>query len=165
MNRPDPLASSFFFGIAFALIHLTAAAQEIHKWTDANGKVHYGDRAAAPESSKKIKVAMTPQPQPVAEPAQKPGAEGQRRWAPPLNAQKKSVRVDATRVGPQCKGLIDKIAAVPSGSNWESLYRQFDSACPRIAYECVEYQSRPQDNQCAWVERSGGNVLNRKKYP
>ena len=68
-------------------------------------------------------------------------------------------------VPPACKGLIEQIAAVPPGKNWESLYRQFDNACPGIGYECREYQSRPLDNLCGWVERSGTNVLSKKRYP
>ena len=135
-----------------------AAAQEIYKWTDANGRVHYGDRAAAPESSRKMSVAAPAPARPAA--VSPPGAGALRR-----DPQRKSTPVDPALVPPACKGLIEQIAAVPPGKNWESLYRQFDSACPGIAYECREYRSRPQDNLCGWVERSGSSVLNRNRYP
>lgn len=41
-----------------------APARDIYKWTDANGKVHYGDRSAAGGSSaKKIEInTKTPEP-------------------------------------------------------------------------------------------------------
>ena len=151
------LSTALIFAAVFGRIHPSAGAQEIYKWTDANGKVHYGDRAAAPPSSKKIHVQVTPPSQP---PAVAASATGAQRRSPSL-----FVPVDPALVGPECKGLIDKIASVPAGKNWESLYRQFDSACPGIAYECVEYRSSPQNNRCMWVERSGSRVLNRRKYP
>lgn len=132
-----------------------AAAQEIYKWTDASGKVHYGDRAAAPEHSRKLPV--TPAPAPAAAPVRQPAA------APRPEARAKPV--DPARVAPSCQGLIGQIAAVPPGKNWEALYRQFDSACPGIAYECVEYRSRPRENRCSWVERTGKSVLTTNRYP
>lgn len=154
---------AFLLGALSCLLLPSAHAQEVYKWTDANGKVHYGDRAAAPQSSKQIPLSMTrASPQPAV-----PASAGAERDAPPPRRQsrKKPVPADPARVKPECKGLIDKIAAVPAGTNWEALYRQFDSTCPGIAYECVEYQSSPQKNQCTWVERSGSRVLNTSRYP
>lgn len=149
-------------GLASALIIASALtplqAQEIYKWKDANGTVHYGDRSAAPpDDSKKMDVAVTPPRQPHLPPLPQ--------TAPPMAAQQKSVPVDPARVGPQCAGLIEKIAAVPAGRNWEGLSRQFNRACPGIAYECKEYRSNPQDNQCAWVEKSGNTLLRRIQLP
>jgi len=149
----------------FCLSHASAQAQAVYKWTDANGKVHYGDRAAAPQSSKAMHVAVAPavQTQAPADAAARP--QPHTPLAPRPDAQQKSMPVDPARVGPQCKGLIEQIAAVPSGTSWQGLSRQFDSACPGIAYECLEYRSNPQKNACTWVVRAGGNVLNRKSYP
>lgn len=161
MIRLYPLAA--FLPIALCLT--TASAQGIYKWTDANGKVHYGDRAGAPESSKKLDVPVTAPKASTPPPSLATDARRRAPAAPSPNSQKKSVPVAPAAVGPQCKGLVDKIAAVPAGKNWEDLYRQYQSACPGIAYECVEYQSSPQNNQCTWVERVGGGVLSTKKYP
>jgi hypothetical protein len=164
MNRFHS-TSMLYLCASFAMFCATAHAQELYKWTDANGKVHYGDRAAAPETHKKMHVIATArsQPQAVAAPVTAP----LRRSPPPAhpNFAETSAPVSPGRVGPACKSLIDKIAAVPAGQNWEALFQQFDRACPGIAYECVEYQSSPQNNRCTWVERSGSRVLNRKKYP
>lgn len=165
MNRSHSVTSAFLVAAFFGLFRSSADAQEIYKWTDAIGKVHYGDRAAAPENSKKMNVTVTPPSQPPAVPASAASSQRRSPLLPHLDSQKKSVPVDPALVGPECKGLIEKIAAVPAGKNWESLSRQFDSACPGIAYECVEYQSSPQNNQCIWIERSGSRVLNRNKYP
>lgn len=158
MKRFHPAASL----VVAALSGLSCAAaqgQDMYKWTDENGRVHYGDRAAAPGNSQKMQVTAAPPlpPAPRANSPQLPRV-GSR-------TQQKSMPVDPGRVAPACKGLIDRIAAVPAGKNWESLYREFDSACPGIAYECLEYQSNPQNNRCTWIERSGSNVLSRKRYP
>ena len=162
MNRF--VTSAFLVAAVFSLFRSSPHAEEIYKWTDANGKVHYGDRSAAPDSSKKMNITVEPSSPPPAIPASAATLR-----SPPLlphrDSPKKSVPVDPSRVGPACKGLIDKIAAVPAGKNWELLYRQFDSACPGIAYECAEYRSSPQNNQCIWIERSGSRVLNRNVYP
>ena len=157
-------AASVLLAALLGPLHVSAHAQEMYKWTDANGTVHYGDRAAAPEGGKKMNIAVPPPSQPPAVPA--PPSGTQPRPPPPhLDAQSTSVPVGPARVGSECKGLIDKIAAVKRGQNWEALYREFDNACPGIAYECTEYRSNPQNNQCMWIERSGNNVLNRKSYP
>lgn len=158
--------STFILFAFFCMLHPSVHAQEIYKWTDANGKVHYGDRAAAPDSSKKIKVIATPPSQPQAV-TTAPAAGSQRRppQMPNFDFPEKSTPVNPALVGSTCKSLIDQIGAVPAGKNWESLYKQFNSACPGIAYHCWEYQSTPQKNQCTWVERSGSSVLHRKKYP
>jgi hypothetical protein len=165
MNRSYAAISVFLVAAMAGLFCSSALAQEVYKWTDANGKVHYGDRSAAPESSKKMHIdAEPPRPPPI---ASSPATASQPRsaLAPPRDGQKKSVPANPALVGPLCKGLIDKIAAVPPGKNWESLYAQFNSACPRIAYECTEYQSNPQNNQCIWIERTGGRVLHTNTYP
>jgi len=160
MNRFHPFAAALLAAALSGALCAGAHAQAVYKWTDADGKVHYGDRAAAPQDSKQLDVPVAAPP--PAAPAAGP-ANLQRR--PPPATPRQSVPVDPARVGPACKGLIDRIAAVPAGQNWEGLYRQFDSACPGIAYECVEYASSPQNDRCVWVERSGSRVLNRKRYP
>ncbi|MBF6907436.1 DUF4124 domain-containing protein, partial [Acinetobacter baumannii] len=76
-NRFRALAPALLL-TAFAcscLFRSGAQAQEIYKWTDANGKVHYGDRAAAPEHSKKIAVSTTAPPRPPAVPASSASAQ------------------------------------------------------------------------------------------
>jgi hypothetical protein len=163
MHQFHCITSAVLAAALSALFLPGADAQEIYKWKDANGKVHYGDRAAAPEASQKMHIAVTPPGEPRVVPASAPTARPNSPLPP--DAQKKSVPVDPTRVGPECQGLADKIAAVPAGQNWQALSRQFNSACPGISYECVEYVSSPQNNRCTWVEKSGGTILNRKKYP
>lgn len=165
MNRFHFLTSAFLVATFLGLSGSSADAQEIYKWTDANGTVHYGDRVAAPDSSKKMNITVAPPPQAPAVQASSPIAQHRSPLLPHLDMSKKSVPVASSLVGPECKGLIEKIAAVPAGKNWESLYRQFNGACPGIAYDCVEFESNPQNNQCTWIQRSGSRVLNRSRYP
>lgn len=157
MTRLGSVLSAILVFAFFASGSPHADAQDIYKWTDANGKVHYGDRAAAPDSGQKMYLSVTP---PGGAVAPSPSVSRQRQAS-----REKSVPVTPERVAPACKGLIDQIAAVPAGRNWEALYRRFDSACPGIAYECTEYESSPQNNRCIWVERSGSRVLSRNRYP
>lgn len=164
MNRFQFVSSTFLVSF-FGLFCFSANAQEIYKWTDADGKTHYGDRAAAPENSKKIPVTMTAPSPPPTVPASSANLQRRSPSMPQLDSQKTSVPVDPSRVGPACPGLIKQIAAVRAGQHWEALAQQFNNACPGIAYECVEYESNPQKNRCVWIERSGSRFLNRKKYP
>lgn len=158
------IASAFLVATVFSLFQSIAHGQEIYKWTDANGKVHYGDRSAAPEDSKKMAITVEP-PRPPAVSASVATTRHRSPLNPLRESPKKSVPANPALVGSSCKGLIDKIAAVPAGKNWELLYRQFDSACPGIAYECMEYRSQPQNNQCTWIERIGDSVMNTNKFP
>jgi hypothetical protein len=141
--------------ILICLFHPGVQAQAIYKWTDSNGKVHYGDRAAAPESSQAIHVAAAPAVLPT------PAST----VLPQPDSRHKSVRFNPALVSAACKGLVDKIALVQAGQKWQALYDAFNSACPGIAYECVEYVSNPQNNQCNWVERKGRTVLHQYQYP
>ena len=163
MNRSRGLA--LFLAILPGAFYAHADVQELYKWTDANGRLHYGDRAAAPESSRKIDVPAAAPRQAQLIPAPSSSAPRRAVLPPTPDVRKKTMQVDPAGMGPACKGLIDKIAAVPAGVNWESLSRQFDSACPGIADDCVEYRSSPQNNRCVWVQRSGGRILNRREYP
>ena len=165
MDRFHPLAAALLAAALFGVLHSGADAQEIYKWTDGNGKVHYGDRTAAPVSSTKLAIPAAPRRQPSVVPASAAGAQRHSSLMSHSASQRKSVPVNPALVAPACKQLIEKIAVVPAGTNWEALYRQFDSACPGIAYECVEYRSSPENNRCMWVERLGSRVLNRSRYP
>jgi hypothetical protein len=130
-----------------------ATAAEIYKWTDANGQVHFGDRQSAPETGQKIDVPVQqPQPGSVAAP-------------PSIQLPKgKSTPADPSQVRPGCQDLMDQIAKVKPGTNWQPLYRKFDAECPGIAYECNNYLTHPENNKCEWVKRTGNNVLHTNNY-
>jgi hypothetical protein len=175
MNRFNADTSVLLVAAAFSLLCSSAFAQEIYKWTDANGKVHYGDRSAAPESSQKMKLASEPPKPPPAVSAPNPETSPRTYIPrppivlPPLPSKfdmpKKGVPANPAQVGAACKGLIDKFSAAAPGKDTAALGQQFDSACPGIAYECTAYRSKPQNNQCIWVVRSGTSILRSFDYP
>ena len=159
MDRFCFIASALLVAALSGLSSGDVSAQELFKWTDSSGKVHYGDRAAAPEDSKRMSVPVAPAGPPSLPPLSQ--------HAPLLargDPQKKSIPVDASRVGSSCKGLAEKISASPSGKVSQSVIRQFNDACPGIAYECVEFRARPQNNRCSWVEQTEGTIWNKKVY-
>lgn len=181
-----------------------AGASEVYKWTDENGKVHYGDKLAAPEASDRMDVNgesprerrqrrfqawLAEQDEERKQHAEKMAAQQRERAAreqaeaarperpapaprsstprysrppfpglPDFDPNKKSVPVPASRVGPTCKGLADRIGKVKQGEVWTDLARQFDRECPGIAYECSVYKRRQKPDKCQWVKRDGGTM-------
>lgn len=146
-----------------------AHAEEIYKWKDANGMVHFGDRTSAPSGSEKLDVRAPPPSELLSEQEGGTLQEHERRFgfpaAPDLGAGRRSVPVDPSRVGRRCKGLIDEIMKVRRGEEWKELAREFEQACPAIEYECDYFRARPESNRCTWVERTGRNVLLIREYP
>jgi hypothetical protein len=168
MDNGHPVLRFAALVMGLVLVH-SAHATEVFKWTDANGQVHFGDRLSAPSNGKKIDVR--PQPysggqtvQEAASRASESGSAPSRKSSPNRLSKSKSRPVDPSRVGPGCQELVDQIAKVKPGTNWQSLYQKFDATCPGIAYECNNYRSHPEDNQCAWIERKGGNVMQTNSY-
>jgi hypothetical protein len=159
-------------------------AQEIYKWKDSNGKVHFGDRAKAPSESKKmdIQLRQAPVPPPIStpeKPTKRSGEEHARPIAPHLvtpkhsptaplfpspEADKKSIPVDPATVPPKCKTIIDEIENVPRGTPWTGLSKEFDRMCSGIAYECTTYQRAPENNKCGWVKRTGNTIIKKNIY-
>ena len=147
--------------ILLAMICCNVHAQELFKWTDADGKVHIGDRSTAPVNSKKMDIHVQQSSGEPADTARDPKLL-------PANARSPdttSIPVAPSRVGARCKGLADEIANVKPGVAWGSLARDFNLTCPGIAYECIEFRAHPENNKCSWVERTGGNFVNKKSYP
>jgi len=146
-----------------ALIHV-ANADEVYKWTDANGQVHFGDRRSAPSNSQQVV-----KPQPASDqrtpPAQsQSGNLSQPSPAPIPSAQSKPTPADPSQAPPGCQDLIDQIAKVQPGTNWQSLYQKFNVDCPGIAYVCNTYRTHPEKNKCEWVPRTSNRVLQTNNY-
>jgi len=149
-----------------ALLCCHAGAQEVYKWTDKDGKVHFGDRKAAPTEARKAEVKVQPPSVTPASPASaNAAAEPDKPRAPGRSGgDTASVPVAPYRVGGLCQGLATQIQQVKPGQNWEVLARQFNETCPGITYECVNYKREPEKNKCTWVERTGSSMVNTKNY-
>jgi len=141
-------------GMACCLALPGADASEVYKWTDENGQVHYGDRISSPTDAKQIKLDV----QSVSTPASKQPSP--RRSI----IESKSRPADPSLVKPGCMDLINRIAKVKPGVNWEALAQEYNATCPGIAYECKRYRTHPENNQCTWIERTGGNILHTYEY-
>lgn len=145
MDRFPFLASVLIVVTLPGLLTANVHAGELYKWTDASGKVHYGDRAAAPESSVQVTVPVAP---------------GRQR--PRSDAQIKPSPTDRISMSVECTSLIANIENTPGGANWKQLSRQFTETCPGIAYECQADRATAQNHRCGWIDKSGSTGQNRK---
>ncbi|MCH8621751.1 DUF4124 domain-containing protein [Undibacterium sp. TS12] len=147
-----------------------ANADEIYKWKDEHGTVHFGDRSTAPQNGKKIDVK-------VLQPNNELSDQGDKAKHPTLNNQlsppfkganndgnSKTIPIDPARVGPKCLGLAEAITKVKPGAPWHSLSDEFNASCPGITYECLIYKREPEKDKCTWVKRTDGNMVRTKTY-
>lgn len=158
MDRFPSFASVLIVAALFALSAANAHAQELYKWSDASGNVHYGDRAAAPENGVPISVPVAPgrQPFPSARPA--PGNQVSAASRSQSDAQIKPSPTDRVSMSVECTSLIAKIENTQDGANWKQLSRQFNETCPGIAYECQADRATAQNHRCGWIDKSAGTV-------
>lgn len=146
-------------------------AQEVYKWKDENGKIHYGDRAKAPATSKKAEIkVLAPATIPTRPESTSPKADlGNAKTTtvarpPKTDENRGSTPVDPSRVAPRCQGIVDEIAKVPPGTPWIGLAQEFGRTCPGLTYECITSKSRPETNKCNWVEKIGNTITNTKHF-
>lgn len=141
------------------LLCASASSQTIHKWTDENGRVHYGDRSESAKGRPTTTVAAPPPPPAPVPGAQSPGKEttgaapveevAQAPWTQPPNVQKCLV---------MAKAMADAKDMTPSDIRARS--KELFSLCPNTAYECVRYRSQPGRNTCEAVAyRPGGSIV------
>ncbi len=159
----------WMLGLALgAGLALPVAASEVCRWKDAAGQTHFADCATAPAG---VAPVAPRKPAPVAVVPALPAAVGSSDINPPAVSgpvtpalASTSRPVDAARVPPGCRDLIGQIARVKPGVPWQDLLAQFNGLCPGIAYECKQYRSKPENNRCQWVERTGSNVLQTHRF-
>ena len=159
---------SVFIRVVFVLLCMTAThlhAGEVYKWTDENGRVHYGDKNTAPPSSQAVTTPNPSKPAPVEQKAlatpkklSSPYAkldpkEVSEPWKP------KGVPVDPTLVKPRCNELGQTVSETPAGKPFKHMTDEIISLCPGVGYECRRYRKHPQDNVCVAVARSGSDPM------
>lgn len=145
--------------VLLALLCCHAGSQEVYKWTDKDGKVHFGDKKSAPMEAKKAEVKVQ-QPSGAAPPRVEPTparpAFESPTAAPPTGAPKGNAR---------CQQLADAIMKAGPGGAPAGLSKEFDLACPGIAYRCETYKRQPENNRCAWVTRpADGSIIKHFEY-
>lgn len=142
---------------ALVLLCAAASAQPIHKWTDENGRVHYGDRHSSPEGSPVTSIksptqAGTPAPTPAASAAAPARDLAKAPWTEPAQLQACLV---------MARAMADSKNPTPAQVRAQS--KELLALCPDTSYDCVSYLSQPERNACKAVPfpPSGAMVSNR----
>lgn len=151
---------------------LSIYAGEIYKWTDAEGRVHFGDQqqieAVKPSKSVKIDMPIVKQKQLTAEEINtrlkmaedmraKLDAEQNDRVAELESPQ--GVAVDISKINPQCETLAKRVMKTPTGQSFKHLADQMNNLCKGLTYECRQYRKHPKDNECHFIQRVSGQAI------
>jgi len=127
-----------------------AFAESIYKWTDENGKVHYGDnKDASKTNTQRIRVI---------------GASSSNVSASENNNNSTPIDAGALqRCLAMARNMVNKKTTNPSEIRADS--KSLLDICPGTAYECVTYIERPEANSCKAVPMtSGGSITSNVVY-
>lgn len=157
--------------LAFALICSHGHAQELYKWKDADGKLHIGDRNAAPEGAQKMDIkvdARTTPARPRSAPPSPFDLDLPRQSPPRMPADEPkhvSVPADRSKINPRCDVLMSKIVKLePGAPGYMTILKEFNALCPGITWECQEYERHPEKNSCSWVQQFDGRIQSSRTY-
>jgi hypothetical protein len=147
------------FGLV-ALLCGSTYADAVYKWTDENGKVHYGGATESARNSTNrtaVSVADAP-PEPAG--GSTTAREGiPRKSGSPIPAENASLQTCLT----MARAMVDKKNPTPPAIRADS--RKLLDLCPQTAYECVTYIERPERNSCSAVPmKANGNITNNRTY-
>lgn len=178
-----PNASSRFAALAAAAIAIAAVAltgtaaraQEIHKWKDAKGVVHYGDpRQAAPGSQPVVIKA----PARIAEPAAAAasGASAPATTTAPSDdpaaqhAAKRKQQSFQYGLPPatieQCAQMAKSFLEPARGTQADrSLFDRIGWTCPNVRFVCTASRSKPGQTSCDPGTPSGSSLLEHREVP
>lgn len=144
----------------FLFLFGTAFADSIYKWTDENGKVHYGDRNDGKRNSTQI-IIKAPEI-----PPNKTGitsAEANKSF--PEN-KSNSANIETPQLQKclaMARVMVDKKNSTPSEIRADS--KNLLDICPGTAYECVTFIERPEGNNCKAVPmQPNGNITKNSAY-
>ena len=146
--------------ICFALLlYGTAFADDIYKWTDENGKVHYGDRINDPKNGTKIvikvpEISTNKTSTSATENRNLPLSAGSPAKVEPKTEEK---CLEMARI------MMKKTDPTPDGIRADS--KQLLDMCPGLAYQCFTYIERPEKNSCKTVPlKPGGHITDSYTY-
>lgn len=159
-----------------------ATAGEIYKWTDENGRVHFGDSGQGGRPAQKITVEEKKpkqmSPEEIEAFVQK-GQEEMAKFDKERGKTEEHIREMDERIKqlseseparpkgtPKCATLARKIIeATEDDTARTELSRQFDRECPRLAYDCLTYESNPKRNVCRPAYRMGREIVHNSNQP
>jgi len=137
--------SRYLIYVLLLIIPATVFAQKVYKWTDANGKTHYGDKPGQATQSKKVILKTnkrTPKPAPS-----KIESEA---LAEEAAADTAATGVEAQPNFDQCISLAKQKAKLrqPFSPKSESLHKKLKSLCPNTSFTCYDYSYTPSKSSC-----------------
>lgn len=135
--------------IVFAQV---VGAGEIYKWTDENGKVHFGDKTNAPKQSQEVIV------KPVSGTGAMPSSYN---FKP---SQKQPTTKEGELASPEimkCQELAEQSRSNTSLAERKAIMQQIMSICPNWRFHCRTSRSQPQKNSCIATRESfdGGGLI------
>jgi len=135
--------------ILLLIIPVTVFAQKVYKWTDGNGKTHYGDKPGPDVNSEKLLIKTNkPSKKPIQSENETLSVEGEAATdttAPDVMAQPNIQ---------QCINLVKGIAKeklLPTSQrrkNHAPSKAKVRSLCPNTSYKCIVYKLTPTMNSC-----------------
>lgn len=146
---------SLILGIALFVCG-SAIAEGIYKWTDENGKVHYGDRNDTKKNSTQIIVRT---------PARVPDKEGVSGTDVNGNGSNSTTTDEGNlqRCLVMARTMVNKKDSTPSEVRADS--KQLLDMCPATAYNCVTYTKSPEKNNCTAVTmQPNGSITRNTTY-
>jgi hypothetical protein len=117
-------------------------ADEVYRWKDANGVVHYGDSKDAPAGSEKIIVKVSP------------GTPGQA-MSGTAPAVPGSARDQTSVCAVYARAMVDN----PSREDWVANANKIKATCPGVGFECITVYQHPEKNQCVSFVLNGSSTF------
>jgi hypothetical protein len=147
-----------YFVLGFLLCLCGTAAAGIYKWTDEEGKVHYGDKNDNPKNGTQLKFKAPETP------AQKEGTTGSAASEMiPENSPATKQTANLQQCLQMARTRADKKSRDPSEIRADS--KKLLDLCPDTSYSCVTYIERPEANNCtAEPMQPGGSIIRNNTY-
>lgn len=144
---------------SFLILSICCAVQvqagEIYKWTDENGKVHFGDKTNAPKQSQEVVV------KPVSGTGTMPSYNV--KPLPVANSEQKKTEtkeVDfASEEVMKCQRLAEQFVLKASKAERGAIGQQIRSLCPNWRFHCDTSRSQPEKNSCMATKENFGGAL------
>lgn len=151
---------------------LSIYAGEIYKWTDAQGRVHFGDQqqfeAVKPAKSVKVDMPQHQQKQYTAEEINarlkvledtRAKIHAELDKPETVLEEPQGIVADLSKINPQCESLAKKVMNTPTGQSFKHLANQMNNLCKGLTYECRQYRKHPKDNECHFTQRVSGQAI------
>jgi Domain of unknown function (DUF4124) len=164
MSQHLTAARPLIFACLLSCMALSVHAADVYKWTDANGKVHYGDRQHATPSAAEMKIEVPPPPPPPLA-ASKPERKRVRRAPAETPSAPNALPPSPTTLACESIALDWAQQRNLSPQQNRDYIQKLQRQCPGMAFDCTSYTDDPASNRCrAMAETPGGNLMENRTY-